>query len=406
MDAEQIHSNAAKNPVEPPQAKRHSIARWLLLVLVLIVLGAVGWKLLAGDATPKGPIVMPSATRVTVTQARKGSIDVFLDSLGTVTPERTVNVYSQIGGRVMKVYYHEGQMVTQGQPLVDIDPSPYEAQLHQVQGQLEHDQAELAQARIDLTRYQDALKRNAIAKQTVDDQEQIVHQWEGTVKSDQGMVEYDRIQLGYCQVTAPISGRLGLRLVDNGNVVSASSSSTLVVITQLDPTTVVFTVPQDNVPEVQTELSKGRTLRADAYDRMQKNLLATGKLLTMDNEIDTTTGTVKFRAEFNNASGALFPNQFVNVRLWVRKQNDVVLAPTAAIQYNSQQAFVWVIDANGAVHVRNVQAGDSNAKETQVSGVSAGENIVTSNIDRLQEGAMVRIAKPGEMDMMGGRGPR
>jgi multidrug efflux system membrane fusion protein len=403
MDSEHIHSNAVNNPVEAPHAKLHPIARWGLLLIALAVLGAVAWKLITPSASPQsigggpgggpfGPGMMAQGTQVNVTPARKGSIDVFLDSLGTVTPERTVSVYSQ--------------MVTAGQPLVDIDSSPYEAQLHQAQGQLEHDQALLAQARIDLTHYQDALKRNAIAKQMVDDQEQLAHQYEGTVKSDQGTVEYDRIQISYCHVTAPISGRLGLRLVDTGSLVSASSSSTLVVIAQQNPTTVVFTVPQDSVPQVEQELSKGRTLRVDAYDRMQKNVLATGKLLTLDNEIDTTTGTVKFRAEFNNATGVLFPNQFVTTRLWVKTLNDVVLAPTAAIQYNSQQAFVWVLDSNGAVHVRNVQAADSNEKETQVSGVAAGENIVTSNIDRLQEGAKVTVVKPGEMQMMGGGGPR
>jgi multidrug efflux system membrane fusion protein len=198
---------------------------------------------------------------------------------------------------------------------------------------------------------------------------------------------------------------LGLRLVDNGNVISAGSASSLVVITQENPTTVVFTVAQDDVPMVQKELSKGRTLRVDAYDRMQKNVLATGKLLTFDNQIDTTTGTVKFRAEFDNASGALFPNQFVNARLWVKTMDAAVLVPTPAIQYNAQQAFLWVIDRTGAVHVRNVQVGDSNEKESSVSGVSAGESVITSNFDRLQEGGNVIVSKAGEGDMDGGPRP-
>jgi membrane fusion protein, multidrug efflux system len=411
MDAELNHSNYANQPVEPP-ARRHSIARWLLLVLILIAVGAAGWKLLTPSTATShstsggfGPGMMAAGggnTRVSTTQARKGSIEVILDSLGTVTPERTVSVYSQVSGRVTKVYYREGQMVTAGQPLVDIDSSPFVAQLHQAQGQLERDQAVLAQARIDLVHYQDALKRNAIAKQTVEDQEQLVHQYEGTVKSDQGTVEYDKIQVGYCHITAPTAGRLGLRLIDTGSLVTASSASTLVVITQLNPMTVVFTVPQDSVPVVQAELSKGRTLRVDAYDRLQKNIIATGKLLTLDNQMDTTTGTVKFRAEFNNANGALFPNQFVNARMWVKTLNDVILVPTPSIQFNSQQAFVWVLDGNSTVHVRNVQVGDSNAKETQVTGVTVNDAIVTSNIDRLQEGAKVAAQKPGEA-MMGGR---
>lgn len=403
MDAEQRNTQAAENQEEPPR-KRSSIARWLLLALVLIVLGAASWKLLHGTS-PAGPgagMMMPP-THVSTAAAHKGSIDVFVDSLGTVTPERTVSVFSQVSGRIAKVYFREGQTVAQGQPLVDIDPRPYQAQLMQAQGQLDHDQAVLAQARIDLNHYQDALKRNAIDKKTVDDQEQIVHQYEGTVKSDQGTIAYDRVQLSYCHIAAPIAGRLGLRLVDTGNVVSASSSNTLVVITQQNPTTVVFTVAQDEVPVVQQELGKGRILRVDAYDRMQKNVLATGKLLTLDNAIDTTTGTVKFRAEFNNTSGALFPNQFVNTRLWVKTMNDATLAPTSAIQYNAQQAFVWILQADGTVHVRNIQIGISNDQETAVSGISVGEKIVTSNIDRLSEGAKVLTGQPSEAEMGGPR---
>jgi membrane fusion protein, multidrug efflux system len=406
MDSEQIHSDAVKYPVEPPKNSRPGIVRWLLMVIVVIALAFVGWKLTAGGTKKNTSATKPSGTSVTVSQARKGSIDVYMDSLGTVTPERTVSVFSQISGRVVKVYYREGQMVKEGQSLVDIDSSPYLAQLTQAEGQLERDQALLAQARSNLTRYQEALKRNAIAKQTVDDQEQLVKQYEGTVKSDQGSVEYDKVQLGYCHIKAPISGRLGLRLVDVGNVVSASSSSTLVVITQLNPITVVFNVPQDSLPNVQKELRKGRSLRVDAYDRMQKNVLASGKLLTMDNEIDTTTGTVKFRAEFNNVTDTLFPNQFVNARLWVNTLSDVILVPTASIQYNSQQAYVWVIDSKNVAHVRNIQTGDSNAKETQVTGVNVGEQIATSNIDRLQEGGSVLVSKFGDSMMMGGRGPR
>jgi multidrug efflux system membrane fusion protein len=347
---------------------------------------------------------MPPGIQVSTIAARKGSLDVYLDSLGTVTPERTASVYSQVSGRVSKVYYREGQTVTEGQPLVDIDSRPYEAQVLEAQGQLEHDQAVLAQAHIDLNHYQDALKRNAIAKQTVEDEEQTVHQYEGTIKSDQGTLAYDRVQLSYCHITAPISGRLGLRLVDPGSLVAASSSSTLVVITQQNPTTVVFTVAQDSVPMVQKELSKQRTLRVDAYDRMQKNVLATGKLLTLDNEIDTTTGTVKFRAEFNNPAGVLFPNQFVNARLWVKTLNDAMLAPTSAIQYNGQQAFLWIVQADGTVHVRKVQVGVSDEKESEVSGISAGEAIVTSNFDRLQEGGKV-LTGPPDASAMGGPRP-
>ena len=403
MDAEQTGSKATENPEKPPRTQRRSIARWVLLALALTVLSVAGWKLVRGGK-PKGPgMMMPLGTQVSTTAARKGSLDVYLDSLGTVTPVRTASVYSQVSGRVAKVYYQEGQTVTEGQPLVDIDPRPYEAQVLEAQGQLEHDQAALAQAHIDLNHYQDALKRNAIAKQTVEDEEQTVHQYEGTIKSDQGTLAYDRVQLSYCHITAPISGRLGLRLVDPGSLVAASSSSTLVVITQQNPTTVVFTVAQDSVPMVQKELSKQRTLRVDAYDRMQKNVLATGKLLTLDNEIDTTTGTVKFRAEFNNPAGVLFPNQFVNARLWVKTLNDAMLAPTSAIQYNGQQAFLWIVQADGTAHVRKVQIGVSDEKESEVSGLSAGEAIITNNFDRLQEGGKVLTGPPNASAMGGPR---
>ena len=392
MDAEQTGSKATENPEKPPRTQRRSIARWVLLALALTVLSVAGWKLVRGGK-PKGPgMMMPLGTQVSTTAARKGSLDVYLDSLGTVTPVRTASVYSQVSGRVAKVYYQEGQTVTEGQPLVDIDPRPYEAQVLEAQGQLEHDQAALAQAHIDLNHYQDALKRNAIAKQTVEDEEQTVHQYEGTVKGDQGTLAYDRVQLGYCHITAPISGRLGLRLVDPGSLVAASSSSTLVVITQQNPTTVVFTVAQDDVPMVQKELSKKRTLRVDAYDRMQKNVLATGKLLTLDNEI-----------EFNNPAGVLFPNQFVNARLWVKTLNDAMLAPTSAIQYNGQQAFLWIVQADGTAHVRKVQIGVSDEKESEVSGLSAGEAIITNNFDRLQEGGKVLTGPPNASAMGGPR---
>jgi multidrug efflux system membrane fusion protein len=395
-------SKATENPEKPPRKQRRPIVRWLLLALAVTVLSVAGWKLVHGGKS-KAPMMMPPGTQVSTTAARKGSLDVYLDSLGTVTAERTVSVYSQVSGRVSKVYYREGQTVKEGQPLVDIDSRPYEAQVLEAQGQLEHDQAELAQAHIDLNHYQDALKRNAIAKQTVEDEEQTVHQYEGTVKGDEGTLAYDRVELSYCHITAPISGRLGLRLVDPGNVVAASSSSTLVVITQENPTTVVFPVAQDHVPMVQKELSKRRTLRVDAYDRMQKNVLATGKLLSLDNEVDTTTGTVKFRAEFNNTAGVLFPNQFVNARLWVKTLNDALLAPTAAIQYNGQQPFLWIVQADGTVHVRKVQIGVSDDKESEVSGVSAGEAIVTNNFDRLQEGGKVMTGQPGAGAMGGPR---
>ncbi len=341
---------------------------------------------------------------ITVGKSATGNINMYVDALGTVTPIATITLYSQITGVVMSVHYREGQIVRRGDPLVDIDPRPYQATLDQAEGQLLHDQGVLAQAQMDLSRYQAAYARNAIAKQILDDQEKAVLQDQGTVQADQGTVNYDKVELAYCHIVSPINGRVGLRLVDPGNTVFSGSSSTLVVITQLQPITVVFDVSEDDLPPVQTELKHNRTMQVDAFDRANENIIATGKLTSLDNEIDTTTGTVKFRADFPNQQLELFPNQFVNARLLVRTLNNATLAPTAAVQYNGTAPFVYIVNANNTVSVQPVTVVTSNDNVTAVTGVNPGVTLATSGFDRLENGASVQVhgGKPRAAGTTGG----
>jgi multidrug efflux system membrane fusion protein len=320
---------------------------------------------------------------------------IYVNALGTVTPTYTITVYSQITGRVMEVHYREGQMVRKGEPLIDIDPRPYQATLKQAQGTLQHDEGLLAQARMDLQRYRDAYSRNAIAKQQLDDQVQTAVQYEGTVKADQGTVAFDAVQLEYCHIVAPIGGRVGLRLVDPGNTVFAGSGSALLVITQLQPITVVFNVPEDDLPQVQAQLHGDSRLPVDVFDRSNAHLIESGTLASLDNEVDTTTGTVRFRAEFPNSKLALFPNQFVNAQLLVRMLKDVTLIPTVAVQHNGTSDFVYVLEPNNTVTVQTVSALTANEQDTAVEGLNSGVRIAMSGFDRLENGAHVMVRSPG-----------
>jgi membrane fusion protein, multidrug efflux system len=275
--------------------------------------------------------------------------------------------------------------------MIDIDTRPYRATLLQAQGALQRDENVLAQASMDLARYRAAWDRNAIAKQILDDQEKLVAQDEGTVKNDQGTVQYDEVQLDFCHITAPISGRVGLRLVDPGNVVQSATSTPLAVITQLEPITVIFTIPEDSLGQVQTRLNQRATLAVDALDRTNQQKIGTGKLLTIDNQIDTTTGTVKGRAQFDNKNDALFPNEFVNTRLLVRTLQGVTLAPSSAIQQNGQASFVYLIQNNVAL-LRNVKAGVTDGGQTQVTGINPGDVLANSSFDKLQNNSPVAIS--------------
>jgi membrane fusion protein, multidrug efflux system len=361
--------------------------------LLLLILAAASVLLLRHHENAKAAALVhpPAGITVTSATASKGDIGVYLDSIGTVTPVYTDSITSQVNGVVLAVHYTEGQRVRKGDPLIDIDSRPYRAMLLQAQGTLQRDQNVLAQAQLDLERYRAALERNAIAKQIVDDQEKLVLQDEGTVTTDQGIVQYDQIQVDYCHITAPFAGRVGLRLVDPGNVEQSTGTVTLAVITQVEPITVIFTIPEDSLGPVEARLSKKAKLAVDAFDRTAQTKLASGQLLTLDNQIDTTTGTVKGRALFDNTNDALFPNQFVNTRLLVNTLQGVTLIPSSAIQQNGQTSFVYVIQDNIA-HMRNVKPGVTDGGVTQVGGINPADVVANSSFDKLQDNAAVVIS--------------
>jgi multidrug efflux system membrane fusion protein len=317
---------------------------------------------------------------------------VYLDSIGTVTPVYTASITSQVTGPVIAVHFTEGQIVRKGDPLVDIDPRPFQATLLQAQGVLERDQAVLAQAVMDRDRFRDAWARNAIPKQQLDDQEKIVLQDAGTVKNDQGTVEFDQVQLSYCHITAPIAGRVGLRLVDPGNVVQSSGTVTLAVITQLQPITIIFTVPEDNLGQVQPRLRQRVKLPVEAFDRAALKKIASGTLLTLDNQIDTTTGTVKARASFDNKDASLFPNEFVNTRLLVNTLHGATIIPSSAIQHNGAASFVYVIQDNIA-RQRSVKPGVTEGDNTEVTGINPGDVVADSSFDKLQDKSKIVVSK-------------
>jgi membrane fusion protein, multidrug efflux system len=333
-----------------------------------------------------GPVTITTAT------AAKGDIGVYLDAIGTVTALYTDSITAQVTGVITAVHYKEGQEVRKGDPLIDIDPRPYEAQVTQAEGALERDQNLLAQAQMDLDRYKDAWARNAIPRQTLEDQEKIVLQDQGTVKNDQGTLRYDQVQVAYCHIAAAISGRVGLRLVDPGNLVTANATTTLVVITETQPITVVATISEDDIAEVMDQPHHGINLPLDAWDRANEKKIATGKVISFDNQIDTTTGTIKVRAQFDNKKGELYPNEFVNTRLLVKTLHNQILLPSSAIQHNGSTAFVYVIQ-NSQANMRTVQTGVSDGGKTAVQGLNAGEVVADSSFDKLQDGAKITISQ-------------
>ena len=398
------HSISSSTEPEKPRRKGVRVVVWIVLLAVF----ATGFFLVMRkrpqtQAAPTGRRGAAGGTvNLTATTAQKGNIGVYIDAIGTVTPVYTSSITSQVNGIVTAVHYTEGQLVQKGASLIDIDPRPYQATLLQAQGILDRDQGLLAQAQMDYVRYQAAWARNAIPKQTLDDQEKLVEQDKGTVKNDQGTVQYDQIQVEFCHIVSPITGRVGLRLVDPGNVVTANGSTVLAVITQITPITVVFTVAEDSLGQIIPQLRKKAKLTVDAFDRGDQKKIATGTLLTLDNQIDTTTGTVKARAQFANKDSSLFPNQFVNARLLIKMLTGVTLVPTAAVQHNGQAAFVYVIDPGSCekatdgckAHVRTITVGVTDGQTAEVTGVNAGDTLATSSFDKLQDGSAVAISTP------------
>ena len=385
---------SAAETAPPPRRRR----QWLWVLLLLVFALILVFILRHHDDTTKsaaagrGRAGLGGPVTLTVTTAQKGDIGVYQDAIGTVTPVYTASIYNQVTGVITQVHYREGQTVHKGDPLVDIDPRQFAAQVESAQGALERDTGLLAQAKMDLDRYQKAWDRNAIAKQLLEDQEKIVAQDEGLVRSDQGTLDFDKVQLSYCHIVAPFTGRVGLRLVDPGNLVQSSGSTILAVVTQIQPITVVFTLAQDYLSSVLDQTHHGVKLTVDAYDREQTKKIATGTLLALDNQIDTTTGTLKLRAQFDNRDTSLFPNQFVNTRLLVTTEHGVVLIPSSAIQHNGQTSFVYVIN-NGVAKVANIKPGTTDHGVTAVEGINAGDELANSSFEKLQNGSKVIISE-------------
>jgi membrane fusion protein, multidrug efflux system len=393
----------------PPEPPRRGWIGWVV-VLALAGIGYWQWPRIKtwlpsgpanSQATAKGGRGRRGAgggvAQVVAARATKGNIKVFVTGLGAVTPIYTVTVNSRVTGELMKVGFKEGQIVQKGDLLEEIDPRPYEVQLEQAEGQLIHDEALLKDAKLDLDRYNTLIKQDAIPQQTLDAQVALVTQYEGTIKTDQSQIDNAKLNLVYCHITSPISGRVGLRLVDPGNIVQGTSTNGLVVITQLDPISVIFTAPEDQLPPILERMRSGQDLAVEAWDRELKNKLAEGKLETIDNQIDPTTGTLKLRAVFANGDGKLFPSQFVNARLLVQQKQNVTLLPNNAIQRNAQGTYVWLVGPDNTVNVRSITLGVTEGDQSEVvAGLQPGDAVVTIGVDRLEEGEKVSTQLGGD----------
>jgi len=376
--------------------RRHPYALGLFALLVVMVGGGAlvlsrPWRSAAGaqarvPASPRVPVVAAAA--------RTRDVGVYLNGLGSVTPLNMVTVKSRVDGELIGVHFQEGQIVRSKDLLAEIDPRPFQAQLTQFEGQLERDQALLDNARLDLKRFQVLVTTDAVPRQQLDTQVSLVHQLEGTVKNDQGQIEATKVQLVYCRITSPIAGRVGLRLVDPGNIVHATDTGGLVIVTQLQPITVIFTIPEDSIPTVLQRLQRGVRLPVEAYDREYRRKLAEGALLTIDNQVDPTTGTVRLKAQFPNTDYRLFPSQFVNARLLIDTQRGATVVPTAAVQQSSRGSFVYVLRPDRTVEVRQVTVGVTDGDDVSIErGLAVGEQVVVEGAERLRDGAAIDLRK-------------
>jgi len=401
-------TTAPPPPAPPPAEKSKPPKRrtWLYVLLFLLLGAAVlAWVLTHRSAPAKNGTAKSgkngknggvAPTPVVYAKAQKGNIGVYITGLGAITPLATVTIKSRVDGQLMEVHFQEGDTVHQGDPLIEIDPRPYQAVVTQTEGQLVRDQALLDNSRVDLSRYTTLLAQNAIPEQQLATQRALVVQYEGTVKNDQGLLDAAKLNVIYCHITSPVDGIVGLRLVDPGNIVHSTDTTGMLVITQLQPISVIFTVAEDQLGPVLQKIRARQKLPVDAYDRDMKNKLATGTLATFDNQIDQTTGTLKLRAIFNNDNRTLFPNQFVNARLLVQEKKGVTLLPTAAVQRNTQNTYVYLIKPDSTVTVRNITLGTTEGDQSEItSGLVPGDTVVMTGVDKLQEGSKVTAHAAG-----------
>jgi multidrug efflux system membrane fusion protein len=398
---------------EPPPPEKPKKYGWLwLVILVLVGLGVYYYYRSHANAAkaPSDSVQSPGGrggrgagtVPVVAARARKGDIGVYFTGLGAVTPIYTVTVKSQISGYLMQVLYKEGQTVRKGDLLAEIDPRPYRVMLETAQAGMARDQANLENAKLDLKRYQTLAPLKAIPEQQLATQAATVKQDQAVVQTDQAQIDNANLDLTYCHIIAPIPGRVGLRLIDAGNYVTANDSTGLVVITQVEPISVIFTLPEDQLPIVLPRLHAGARLKVEAWDRDMKTKIGQGWLATMDNQIDPTTGTVKLRANFDNRDGALFPNQFVNARLLVEEKEGVTLIPTAAVQRNALITYVYLVKPDSSATVRTITIGTTEGEDAEVtSGLVPGDSVVMTGVDKLQEGTKVRVQKSGERTQKG-----
>jgi multidrug efflux system membrane fusion protein len=395
--------------MEQPSAPKRGWV-WLIVLAVVGIAAYFLWPKIRALQSTTSPAPTSGkgkkgggTAQVVAARSKKGNIGVYYSGLGAVTPVYTVTLKSRVDGELMRVLFKEGQIVKKGDLLIEIDPRPYQVQLDQAQGQLLHDQALLKNAHVDLDRYKVLLNQQAIPEQQYATQEALVTQYDGTLKTDQAAIDNAKLNLTYAHITSPIDGRIGLRLVDPGNIVHASDSNGLLVITQLDPISVIFTISEDQLPPVQEKMHGGAQLHVEAWDRELKNRLGQGLLETIDNQIDPTTGTLRLRALFENKAGKLFPSQFVNARLLVEEKTGIVIVPNAAIQRNTSSTYVWLIKPDSTVTVRPVTVGVTEGDNTEITtGLEAGDEMVTVGVDRLIEGSRVNAQVPGEAPKDGG----